>query len=109
MCRFEFSLLHSTKSPVTSYTDSGIYKTAAKSITSNQNVKASSLDESSTDGTFVNHNCNVTGYGLWILKEYIKVEHNTSFSSVHKTVIELLCYYKKRFCYNSHERFKQLS
>ena len=60
MRKLEFFHLNRVKSRVTSYTDSGFHKKAAKTITSDQNIKAFSLETSSTDGTFVNHNCNVT-------------------------------------------------
>ena len=86
-------------SRITSYNDSGNHKKAAETITSDQNMKAFSLDTSSKGGTFVNHNFYVTTVlGLWILKIYIKVVHNTSFSSVQKMAFVLQCYYKKRFC-----------
>ena len=67
MCKLEFFHLNSVKFRVTSYTDSCFHIKAAKTITSDQNIKAFSLDTSSTNRTFVNHNCNVTAVlGLYI-------------------------------------------
>ena len=67
MYKFEFFLLNSANSRVTSYTDLGIYKKVTKIITRDQTSKYFSLDTSSTNGTFVNHSCNVIAVlGLWI-------------------------------------------